>query len=400
MTDWNMVVETFPNGRHNFPKFTRKTPSKGPSRFTTTLRSVAALRGSFTYEDHVTPWSTSARDLNVQIFRPPVATNYLGRASFSDGTVKIQSYESFRTNMQSRFTIDGPIVHFGHMDLIGEGSRSAVTGDVDLGRWPEQTYQVRSKIDFPTQKEIFFHGQKFTASGQGDFTGTFHLFKGGRELKGTFTSPVAGVNTWRFPNLRGSVLWVPDRLEITNTTADLYGGTTRFDYRMAPFGKPGVPTRATWDVDYRGVDLSRLTDFLETKGLRLAGSASGKNRLEWPLGKWALKTGRGEVTMQPPPGVRIDDARAPGRRHREGRRFAGAGWSVQLRICRSATSLSPDTSSTRSTLNGSSSTTAGPRPRAPTCSSRDAPRSAIVRRSRFTSPASTGRRATACSPAS
>ena len=115
MTDWNMVIETFPNGRHNFPKFTRKTPSKGPSRFTTTLRSVAALRGSFTYEDHGTPWSTSARDLNVLIFRPPVATNYLGRASFSDGTVKIQSYESFRTNMQSRFTIDGPIVHFGHM---------------------------------------------------------------------------------------------------------------------------------------------------------------------------------------------------------------------------------------------------------------------------------------------
>ena len=112
------------------------------------------------------------------------------------------------------------------------------------------------------------------------------------------------MNTWRFPNLRGSVLWVPDRLEITNTTADLYGGTTRFDYRMAPFGKPGVPARATWDVDYRGVDLSRLTDFLEVKGLRLAGSATGKNRLEWPLGKWALKTGRGEVTLQPPPGVK------------------------------------------------------------------------------------------------
>ena len=28
MTDWNMVIETFPNGRHNFPKFTRKTPAR------------------------------------------------------------------------------------------------------------------------------------------------------------------------------------------------------------------------------------------------------------------------------------------------------------------------------------------------------------------------------------
>jgi TamB, inner membrane protein subunit of TAM complex len=304
MTDWNMVIETYPNGRHNFPKFTRRTPSKGPSRFTTTLRSVVALRGAFTYEDHVTPWSTGARDLNVQIYRPPIATNYLGRASFSSGTVKIQSYEPFRTSMQSRFTIDNGIVHFSHMDLVGDGSRSSVTGDVDLAHWPEQTYQVSSKIDFATQKEIFFHGQKFTTSGQADFTGTFHLFKGGRELKGTFASPLAGVNTWRFPNLRGSVLWVPDRLEITNTTAALYGGTARFDYRMAPFGKPGVPTRATWNVDYRNVDLARLTDFLETKGLRLAGSASGRNRLEWPLGKWGLKTGSGEVTVQTPPGVR------------------------------------------------------------------------------------------------
>src|SRR3954470_15305888 len=25
LTDWNMVVETYANGRHNFPKFTRKT---------------------------------------------------------------------------------------------------------------------------------------------------------------------------------------------------------------------------------------------------------------------------------------------------------------------------------------------------------------------------------------
>ena len=304
MTDWNMVIETYANGRHNFPKFTRKTPSKGPSRFTTTLRSVVALRGAFTYEDHATPWTTSATNLNVQVYRPPVATKYVGRAGFSNGTVKIQSYESFRTDMQSRFSIDNGIVHFDDMDLSGDGSRSAVTGDVDLAHWPEQTYHVTSKIDFATQKGIFFHGQNFTASGQGDFTGTFHLFKGGRELKGTFTSPLAGVNAWRFPNLRGSVLWVPDRMEITNTTAGVYGGTARFNYVMAPFGNPAVPTKATWDVEYKSVDLSRLTDFLETKGLRLTGSASGRNRLEWPLSKWAEKRGGGEVTVQAPPGVR------------------------------------------------------------------------------------------------
>jgi len=303
MTDWDMVMETYPGGRHNFPKFTRRTRSERPSVFTITLRSVVASRGQFTYDDHATPWSTVARNLTVQLHRSESTNDYRGRASFSNGTVRIMAYQPFRTDMQSRFTLNGGKVHFDRMDLVSDGARSVVTGDVDIPRWPEQLYQVRSRIDFPTQKDIFFHGQRFAVSGTGDFTGTFHLFKGGRELKGSFISALAGVNEWRFPNLRGSVLWVPDRLEITNATTELYGGTARFDYRMGPFGKPS-PAHAVWEVDYKDVDLVRLTDFLETEGLRVSGRASGRNRFEWPLGKWALKRGTGEAVVQPPPDVR------------------------------------------------------------------------------------------------
>jgi TamB, inner membrane protein subunit of TAM complex len=307
MTDWDMVVESFANGRHNFPRFTRQSKNKGPSRFTTTLASVVASRGQFTYDDHGTPWSTVVRNLTVQVYHP--LNEYVGVASFSNGTVRIQAYEPFRTDAKMRFKIDGGKVHIDHMDLSGDGSRSVVTGDVDLAHWPEQLYQVHSKIDFPTQKGIFFHKDKFTVSGTGDFDGTFHLFKKpeggtGRELKGTFRSPVAGVNAWRFPDLRGSVLWVPDRLEITNATSQLYGGTARFDYRMGPFGAR-TPAHARWDVDYKNVDLAQLTDFLETEGIRLAGRASGHNSLDWPLGKWAEKRGKGEVIAEAPAGTRI-----------------------------------------------------------------------------------------------
>jgi TamB, inner membrane protein subunit of TAM complex len=303
MTDWEMTVETWPGGRHSFPKVTPKTRRQGPSPFTTTLRSVVASRGQFTYQDHATPWSTVARNLTVQLHRSQPTNDYRGGATFSNGTVQIQAYQPFRIDMQSRFTLDGGKVHFDRIDLTSDGARSVATGDVDLGRWPEQLYQVRSHIDFPTQKDIFFHGQRFTVFGTGDFTGTFHLFKGGRELKGTFASDVAGVNDWRFPKLRGSVLWVPDRLDITDTTSELLGGTARFDYRMGPFGQP-TPARAIWDVDYKGVDLMRLTDFIETEGLRLSGRASGKNHLDWPLGKWAQKRGGGEATIEAPDGVR------------------------------------------------------------------------------------------------
>jgi hypothetical protein len=303
MTGWEMTVETWPGGRHNFPKLTPRNRQPGPRTYTTTVQSVVASGGLFVYDDHTTPWSTVARNLTVRLGRSDVTNNYRGSAEFSEGTVRIQAYQPFRVDMQSTFSLNGGKLHFDRMDLISEGARSLITGDVDLGRWPEQLYQVRSRIDFPTQKEIFFHGQKFAVSGTGDFEGTFHLFKGGRELKGAFTSAVAGVNDWRFPNLKGSVLWLPDRLEITNATSDLYGGSAMFDYRMGPFGHP-TPAKAKWDVQYGNVDLATLTDFLETQGLRLSGRATGRNYLEWPLGKWALKEGRGDVTIAPPDGVR------------------------------------------------------------------------------------------------
>ena len=38
-------------------------------------------------------------------------------------------------------------------------------------------YNVKSRIDFPTQKAIFFKDMNFTVAGNGDFTGTFHFFK-------------------------------------------------------------------------------------------------------------------------------------------------------------------------------------------------------------------------------
>ena len=301
MTDWQMLVETLPNNRHNFPRFTRPRQTQAPRRFTTTLKAMNASRGQFTYEDRSTPWTTVARNLNVSLYRSFATNDYRGLASFANGTITIQTYEPFSADMQSRFRLDGSKVRFDRIDLTTDGAQSVIDGVVDLARWPDQHYNVQSKIDFATQKNIFFHRDRFDASGRGDFRGTFRMFPGGRELKGTFASPVAGVNEWRFPNLKGGVLWLRDRLEVTNATSDLYGGTAQFDYRMAPFGK-GVPTQATWDVKYENVDLSRLTDFLETEGLRLAGRATGRNALQWPLGAWSKKRGEGEVTVRPPDG--------------------------------------------------------------------------------------------------
>ena len=108
------------------------------------------------------------------------------------------------------------------IDLVTDG---AVSNDDRRGRiWrtgPSSSIRSSRQIQFPKQREIFFARDKFSLFGEGDFTGTFHMFKGGRELKGDFTSALAGVNDYRFPNLEGSVVWVRDRMEVTRATRGL-----------------------------------------------------------------------------------------------------------------------------------------------------------------------------------
>jgi hypothetical protein len=310
MTDWDMYVEQTRDGRNNFPKFpTRK--SDGPRVWTTTLQYVHAFRGQFTYDDQGTPWQVITRNLDVTVAKP--SADYRGQARFSDGVVAFQQYVPFRIDMDSTFKIENGQVKFDRIDLDSTGARTQLTGTVDLGRWPEQLYTMRSTIDFPAQKAIWFAKDAFSVLGVGEFNGTFHMFKEqlpdgrtrtGRELKGTFNSPFTGVNAYRFGDLDGSVLWTPDKLLVDNATATVYGGNAQFSYLMA-MGQNGARTQNTFDAYYENVDLTRFSDFLELNGLRLAGRATGHNLLQWPLGLWSEHRGTGELRADAPDGVTL-----------------------------------------------------------------------------------------------
>jgi hypothetical protein len=308
MTDWQMYVETFPDGRHNLPKFTPERP-RGPSAWTTTLQYVRAQRGECTYVDHGTPWSVVTRNLDVMVAKPN--EEYRGRASFTNGTIAIQSYVPMRADMNTSFLIKDGKVFLEDIQLLTDGARSELTGVVDFRRFPEQSYQVKSHVEFPRMREIFFANDTFELSGEGDFTGTFKMFREvvdgrqrtGRELKGTFTSDTLGVNEYRFTDFRGAVLWVPEKLEVTDASASLYGGTSRFAYLMAPLGRADVRPTARFDATYQDIDLTQFTDFLEVDGMRLRGRASGRNLLEWPLGRFADHRGEGSIQLEAPDGV-------------------------------------------------------------------------------------------------
>jgi hypothetical protein len=308
MSDWRMVIETFPDGKHTFPRVTGppRAPSTSPRPVVTTLKFVQARRGEVLFEDHGVPWSAVARNLDVTVSK---LVEYRGQARFNGGTITIQKYEPMATDLTASFKIVGPRVLFDKIDITSDGAQSSATGAIDLSRWPEQSYNVKSHVQFARMREIFFAHDTFSLSGQGDFTGTYHLFKGGRELKGNFTSAEGGVNAYRFPRLEGSLIWLPDRFEVTRATSGFSGGKMAFRYVMAPLGRP-EPARAQFDVDYTDVDLADLTRFYETQGITLAGKASGRNEMNWPLGQFVERAGRGTVIASAP-GIRLQGPRLP-----------------------------------------------------------------------------------------
>jgi hypothetical protein len=311
MTDWKMYVELTPDGKHSFPDF--KRGSGGPKRFTTTLRHIEASRGEFAFDDRGAPWSVIARNIDVVVAKPN--TEYRGSASFSNGLVSIQDYVPFRADMDTTFRIDGGRVVFDEIRLATDGTKSVLKGDVNMAHWPEQMYSVRSTIDMPRMRQLFFADDDFELAGTAEFNGTFHLFKGdvrpdgsasgGRELKGTFRAPRMMVNDYRFDDVRGSVRWVPRALQVHDATGRLYGGKADFEYAMAPLGVPGVRPTNTFNATYSGVDLAVLSEFFEMQGLRLAGSASGHNEMAWPSGRFRDRTWTGEVRLEPPAGTTL-----------------------------------------------------------------------------------------------
>jgi hypothetical protein len=296
LTDWQMLVEKWSSG-HSFPKFTRDRPSeprKGPSRVK--MKYLRAWRGEFAYEDHSSPWSVVARNIDLNITDFP---NYHGEAAFHGGTVVIQNYLPMWVNMKTRFRLDESLVHLQGLTFDTDGSQNTASGVVDFSRFPEMTYEVKSRVDFQRMREIFFHKENWALSGDGHFTGTFHLFKGGHDLTGTFTSAVAGVYDYRFPELYGSLRWTPKFFEVTEAGSKLFGGDARFGYSIKPLGTPGGAI-ARFEASYSDVDLAELTDFYDLRGQRFAGRASGENLLEWPNGRFHENQGSGHVTVAAP----------------------------------------------------------------------------------------------------
>jgi hypothetical protein len=301
LRDWDMLVEEWQDG-HNFPKFTtddRRDEPRGPRRFTVTLKYLRASGGRFSYYNHQAPWSVVAPNIDLKIVNSP---GYHGEAVFSGGTISIQDHVPMWARMKARFTIDGSRLKMERIEIDTDGAKTIAAGTVDTSRWPEMLYDVESRVHFPRMRQIFFSSEPWVLTGDGDFKGTFHLFKGGHELTGRFASEMAGVYDYRFPSLGGSLRWTRRAFEIRDAAAGAFRGKSTFAFSIAPLGTKERPT-AKFDARYTNVDMAAISDFYELAGLRFAGRASGRHALEWPLGRFSESRQSGRVQVAPPDGA-------------------------------------------------------------------------------------------------
>ncbi len=328
MRDWRMLAESFPDGRQSFPAFVRQgdgesaaeaaeapiaAPAEPPPpapaeadveagrRFVTTLQYLSASDGEFRYEDHGSNWSVDLPGLDFAITK---VLDYRGHAASAGGVLQIGDFEPMWIDLDTDFLIDRADVELTRIDLLTDGATTRVEGNVDLSNFPEMSYTLESDIDLARMREIFFADAGFTAAGFSRFSGTFHKFEGGHDLRGSFTSDEAGINQLRFPNMAGDLRWRHDLFEVRNADASPYGGEAAFDFTMAPLGA-SEPGQAAFDVRYDGIGLAPLARALEVGGIRPTGRASGRNRLEWPIGRFADFAGEGRVRLAPPAGVRL-----------------------------------------------------------------------------------------------
>jgi hypothetical protein len=301
MRDWTMTIEGFAGGRNSFPKLSLPR-STGPRRFVTTMRQFTGTRGRVRYIDHGMPWSVDARNLEVSIAK---SDRYRGTARFRDGVISIMKYEPMWAHMQTSFVIDGSRVTMPRIDLQADGSTSQIRGDVNVGNWPEQVYDIeRSTIDFARMRALFFARRDFTLAGTGQFSGRYALAKNFRQLTGKFRSSRTRLTRFDFDDIDGSLIWTRDRFEVLESRMAFAGGRLDLQYKYAPLGAP-TPAHQRLDARYAGVDVEQLSRIAGLEGMQVAGRAEGRHLLDFPSGRFDLRTGEGEVVVSAPEGQRM-----------------------------------------------------------------------------------------------
>ena len=137
-------------------------------------------------------------------------------------------------NMKAQFVIDGSRIHLDRIDMETDGATTVASGDVDMAHWPNQGYQVKSRVQLSAHARAVLQGRAVAARRRRRLHRHVPAVQDRREtnrdLTGTFASELAGLNDYRFPRLYGSLRWTQHGFDVWNAGSQFYGGDAKFVY--------------------------------------------------------------------------------------------------------------------------------------------------------------------------
>ena len=254
--------------------------------------------------------------------------------------------------MKARFTIDGSRCGWIGIDLETDGARSEAVGE--HRHRPLARADLSGEVARAASRGCVRSSSRTSAGscrGDGDFEGTFHLFKGGHDLAGRFHERAG--RRQRLPLSRRCSARCTGRARLRGHRRRRAGSSAAmrgFDFSIEPARRAEQPSRAV-RRDATPTSISRsCRDFYELPGLRFAGRATGRNLLEWPTGPLRERTRRRRAHRRAAAGRRADGRRRSTRRALADRRPSrGTSGAVRPAAARRRTCRSPVTSAIAST---------------------------------------------------
>ena len=136
--------------------------------------------------------------------------------------------------------LDGAHIHLDRIDLDERRREDGRNGDVDCRALARDDVRREVARAVSADARDLLHARNVDVAGDGDFTGRFHLFKGGHDLSGTFASAgsrSAGTTT-SFRVCMDRCDGRRKSFDVWNAGAKIFGGDARFTYSIKPLGAP------------------------------------------------------------------------------------------------------------------------------------------------------------------
>ena len=196
-------------------------------------------------------------------------------------------------------------------DLITDGAESVITGDADI------TQLAGEDLPGEVDRRLQADARAVLREGELHAVGRRALQRRLPSLQrrprrspaiSRATSPASNRRP-RLPVSRpeGEALaWLPNRFDVTDTTTGFYGGDAKLKYSIAPLGQARPAVERARSTPSGRTSISPTTAIsCRWTGVRLAGRWSGRNLLEWPLGRFRERAGDGYSEVIPPAGVEV-----------------------------------------------------------------------------------------------